>query len=77
LVEFDQVFIPINSANHWFSALIDYRRKKIEIYDSLSTVHNRNITKPIQDQQNAALMQASNVSVFALRVLIYMPIHRL
>jgi Ulp1 family protease len=56
-MHFDQLFIPIHSAqNHWFSALIDYKRKTIELFDSLRGVYRDNFTKPIQEQKNAGLM---------------------
>jgi sentrin-specific protease 1 len=41
IFEKDVVLIPINHSNtHWTSAAINFRRKRIESYDSMSMYHN-------------------------------------
>lgn len=57
LATFDQVFIPINgNRNHWYSACIDYKRKCINIYDSLRDLCLTNRCKPPEQRKNKELM---------------------
>lgn len=60
LKSWDSVFIPINeNRSHWFSAHIDFRHKRIEIYDSLRDTCVINRQKPIPLRKNAKLMLVS------------------
>ncbi|KAF5344404.1 hypothetical protein D9757_015045 [Collybiopsis confluens] len=53
----DSVFIPINeNSSHWYSAYIDFRLKRIEIYDSLQGTCLANRRKPVLLRKNANLM---------------------
>ncbi|KAF5382233.1 hypothetical protein D9757_008919 [Collybiopsis confluens] len=53
----DSVFIPINEDwLHWFSAHINFRRKKINIYNSLKDRYIENHQKPPLLRKNANLM---------------------
>ncbi|KAF5346610.1 hypothetical protein D9757_014286 [Collybiopsis confluens] len=53
----DSVFIPINeNRTHWYSAYIDFRLKRIEIFDSLETTCTVNREKPLAHQKNTKLM---------------------
>ncbi|KAF5346254.1 hypothetical protein D9757_015247 [Collybiopsis confluens] len=53
----DSVFIPINENQlHWYSAYIDFRLKRIEIFDSLETTCITNRDKPLSLQKNMKLM---------------------
>ncbi|KAF5346216.1 hypothetical protein D9757_014048 [Collybiopsis confluens] len=53
----DSVFIPINeNSQHWYSAYIDFRLKRIEIYDSLQETHQVNMNKPITERKYTKLM---------------------
>ncbi|KAF5351497.1 hypothetical protein D9757_013246 [Collybiopsis confluens] len=53
----DSVFIPIHeSSSHWYSAYIDFRLKRIEIYDSLRATCVANRQKPVLLRKNANLM---------------------
>ncbi|KAF5377991.1 hypothetical protein D9757_009836 [Collybiopsis confluens] len=53
----DAVFIPINENQlHWYSAYIDFRLKRIEIFDSLETTCVTNRDKPLSLQKNMKLM---------------------
>ncbi|KAF5349741.1 hypothetical protein D9757_014553 [Collybiopsis confluens] len=53
----DSVFIPINENRaHWYSAYIDFRLKRIEIFDSLETICATNREKPLSRQKNTNLM---------------------
>ncbi|KAF5344499.1 hypothetical protein D9757_015048 [Collybiopsis confluens] len=53
----DSVFIPINENQlHWYSAYIDFRLKRIEIFDSLETTCVKNRDKPLSLQKNMKLM---------------------
>ncbi|KAF5367322.1 hypothetical protein D9757_010090 [Collybiopsis confluens] len=53
----DSVFIPIHeSSSHWYSAYIDFRLKRIEIYDSLQETCLTNRRKPVLLRKNAKLM---------------------
>src|ERR1700742_1656904 len=57
---FNQLFIPINGGRcHWYSACIDYVRKRIDIYDSLQEFCVSNRSKPADERQNANLMLVS------------------
>ncbi|KAE9383882.1 cysteine proteinase [Gymnopus androsaceus JB14] len=54
---FDKVFVPIHEpSGHWFSALIDYEEKKIEIYDSWGPTYEQNSGRNVKDQVHAPLM---------------------
>lgn len=58
--KFNHLFIPINGGRrHWYSACIDYVRKRIDIYDSLQEVCVSNRSKPAGERQNANLMLVS------------------
>ncbi|KAF5373396.1 hypothetical protein D9757_009772 [Collybiopsis confluens] len=53
----DSVFIPINeNGTHWYSARIDFRQKRIDIYDSLKERCVSNRVKPPLLRKNAGLM---------------------
>ncbi|KAF5364863.1 hypothetical protein D9757_012750 [Collybiopsis confluens] len=53
----DSVFIPINENRmHWYSAYIDFRLKRIQIFDSLETTCVANRDKPLAFQKNMKLM---------------------
>ncbi|KAF5344434.1 hypothetical protein D9757_015436 [Collybiopsis confluens] len=53
----DAVFIPIHEGScHWYSAWIDFSRKRIEIYDSLREVCTTNRPKPLLLRKNTSLM---------------------
>ncbi|KAF5377988.1 hypothetical protein D9757_009835 [Collybiopsis confluens] len=53
----DSVFIPIHEgSSHWYSAYIDFRLKKIEIYDSLQEICLLNRQKPVPQRKNTNLM---------------------
>ncbi|KAF5343781.1 hypothetical protein D9757_014804 [Collybiopsis confluens] len=57
LKNWDSVFIPINEDRlHWYSAHIDFRRKQINIYDSLKDRYIENHQKPPLLRKNASLM---------------------
>ncbi|KAJ3748191.1 hypothetical protein EV360DRAFT_89847, partial [Lentinula raphanica] len=57
LETFDAVFLPINeSSSHWYSAYIDFRLKRIEIYDSVKETCLINRQKPIPERKNSKLM---------------------
>ncbi|KAF5339940.1 hypothetical protein D9757_014437 [Collybiopsis confluens] len=57
LKDWDSVFIPINEThNHWYSARIDFRQKRIDIYDSLRERCISNRKKPPLLRKNANLM---------------------
>ncbi|KAF5374574.1 hypothetical protein D9757_007131 [Collybiopsis confluens] len=57
LVDWDSVFIPINEAqSHWYSAWIDFRQKRIDIFDSLGERCLVNRKKPPLLRRNANLM---------------------
>ncbi|KAF5391094.1 hypothetical protein D9757_003153 [Collybiopsis confluens] len=57
LQTWDSVFIPINENRaHWFSARIDFQRKRIDIYDSLQERCLNNREKPPLLRRNANLM---------------------
>ena len=60
LSQVDKVFVPIHDSGHWFSALIDYQYKKIEIYDSWQPTYTSNYMRNIEHQKNAPLMLVSN-----------------
>ncbi|KAJ3776202.1 hypothetical protein FB446DRAFT_785361 [Lentinula raphanica] len=52
----DAVFIPIHeNASHWYSAYIDFRLKRIEIYDSLQQTYLDNYTKPAILRKNTRI----------------------
>jgi Ulp1 family protease len=56
----DSIFIPINEDHcHWYSAFIDFRNKRIEIYDSLRETCLVNRQKPVALRKNANLMLVS------------------
>ncbi|KIK71646.1 hypothetical protein GYMLUDRAFT_33806 [Collybiopsis luxurians FD-317 M1] len=56
----DSVSIPINEDGaHWFSAYIDFRSKRIDIFDSLEETCVLNRQKPILLRKNAQLMLMS------------------
>ncbi|KAF5345844.1 hypothetical protein D9757_014063 [Collybiopsis confluens] len=53
----DSVFIPIHEhSSHWYSAFIDFRYKRIEIYDSLRETCVNNRQKPVPLRKNTNLM---------------------
>ncbi|KAF5382238.1 hypothetical protein D9757_008922 [Collybiopsis confluens] len=53
----DSIFIPIHgNSSHWYSAYIDFRLKRIQIYDSLRETCVLNRQKPIPLRQNTKLM---------------------
>ncbi|KAF5360327.1 hypothetical protein D9757_013947 [Collybiopsis confluens] len=53
----DSVFIPIHeNTSHWYSAFIDFRYKRIQIYDSLRETCVINRQKPICLRKNTNLM---------------------
>ncbi|KAF5335612.1 hypothetical protein D9757_015360 [Collybiopsis confluens] len=55
--DWDSVFIPINErSTHWYSAYIDFRHRRIEIFDSLEINCTNNQKKPITHQKNMQLM---------------------
>ncbi|KAF5339520.1 hypothetical protein D9757_015107 [Collybiopsis confluens] len=55
--EWDSVFIPINeSSTHWYSARIDFRVKRIDIFDSLRDRCIENRQKPLLERKNSKLM---------------------
>ncbi|KAF5361199.1 hypothetical protein D9757_013610 [Collybiopsis confluens] len=57
LSNWDSVFIPINEdLNHWYSAHIDFRFKRIDIYDSLEEHCLSNRQKPVPQRKNTQLM---------------------
>ncbi|KAF5388791.1 hypothetical protein D9757_005570 [Collybiopsis confluens] len=57
LSNWDSVFIPINEdLNHWYSAHIDFRFKRIDIYDSLEERCLSNRQKPVPQRKNTQLM---------------------
>ncbi|KAF5370525.1 hypothetical protein D9757_010151 [Collybiopsis confluens] len=57
LASWDSVFIPIHeNSSHWYSAYIDFRHKRIEIYDSLRDTCLANRQKPVLLRKNANLM---------------------
>ncbi|KAF5361202.1 hypothetical protein D9757_013605 [Collybiopsis confluens] len=57
LQSWDSVFIPINeNQSHWYSARIDFRLKRIDIYDSLRERCIDNRQKPPLLRKNAGLM---------------------
>ncbi|KAF5347228.1 hypothetical protein D9757_014573 [Collybiopsis confluens] len=57
LQSWDSVFIPIHENNsHWYSVYIDFRLKRIEIYDSLRERCEANRQKPIAMRKNTNLM---------------------
>ncbi|KAJ3753319.1 hypothetical protein EV360DRAFT_74606 [Lentinula raphanica] len=52
----DAVFIPIHeNESHWYSAYIDFRLKRIEIYDSLQQTYLDNYTKPAILRKNTRI----------------------
>ncbi|KAF5332993.1 hypothetical protein D9757_015438 [Collybiopsis confluens] len=53
----DTVFIPIHEgASHWYSAMINFSLKRIEIYDSLWNVCMDNRPRPLPLRKNTSLM---------------------
>ncbi|KIK50215.1 hypothetical protein GYMLUDRAFT_253165 [Collybiopsis luxurians FD-317 M1] len=57
LKDWESVFIPINENNsHWYSACINFRSQRIEIYDSLRHVCLVNRRKPVQSRKNTDIM---------------------
>ncbi|KAF5387510.1 hypothetical protein D9757_006537 [Collybiopsis confluens] len=57
LKSWDAVFIPIHeNSSHWYSAYIDFSRKRIEIYDSLRETCESNRPKPLRQRKNTNLM---------------------
>lgn len=57
LSKWDNVFIPINENNsHWYSACINFRLKRIDIYDSLREICLTNRQKPVQLRKNTHTM---------------------
>ncbi|KAF5343283.1 hypothetical protein D9757_015341 [Collybiopsis confluens] len=53
----DSVFIPINEqSTHWYSAYIDFRLRRIEVFDSLEINCTSNRKKPVTHQKNMQLM---------------------
>ncbi|KAF5347875.1 hypothetical protein D9757_013413 [Collybiopsis confluens] len=57
LETWDSVFIPIHEDNsHWYSVYIDFRCKRIEIYDSLRERCEANRQKPVAQRKNTNLM---------------------
>ncbi|KAF5374550.1 hypothetical protein D9757_012410 [Collybiopsis confluens] len=57
LESWDSVFIPIHkNSSHWYSVYIDYRCKRIEIYDSLRERCEVNRQKPVAQRKNTNLM---------------------
>ncbi|KAF5384608.1 hypothetical protein D9757_007521 [Collybiopsis confluens] len=57
LKDWDSVFIPINEMHtHWYSARIDFREKRVDIYDSLRERCISNRKKPPLLRKNANLM---------------------
>ncbi|KAF5370489.1 hypothetical protein D9757_013126 [Collybiopsis confluens] len=57
LETWDSVFIPIHeNRSHWYSAYIDFRLRRIEIYDSLRDTCLTNRQKPVLLRKNANLM---------------------
>ncbi|KAF5364876.1 hypothetical protein D9757_013038 [Collybiopsis confluens] len=53
----DSVFIPINEdSTHWYSAHIDFRSKRIDIFDSLRDRCIQNRQKPLLERKNSKLM---------------------
>ncbi|KAJ3753474.1 hypothetical protein EV360DRAFT_87753 [Lentinula raphanica] len=57
LETWDAVFIPIHEkSSHWYSAYIDFRLKRIEIYDSLEETCLTNRQKPISQRKNTHLL---------------------
>ncbi|KAF5341360.1 hypothetical protein D9757_015199 [Collybiopsis confluens] len=60
LETWDSVFIPIHeNRSHWYSAYIDFRLRRIEIYDSLRDTCLTNRQKPVLLRKNANLMLRS------------------
>lgn len=56
----DSVFIPINeNHSHWYSAHINFKQKRIHVYDSLSETCLLNQNKPVLQRKNARLMLVS------------------
>ncbi|KAJ3831381.1 hypothetical protein F5878DRAFT_667615 [Lentinula raphanica] len=57
LKAWDSVFIPIHEGStHWYSARIDFRLKRIDIYDSLQETCIINRQKPVSLRKNTNLM---------------------
>ncbi|KAJ3965270.1 hypothetical protein EV361DRAFT_939665 [Lentinula raphanica] len=57
LKSWDSVFIPIHEgSSHWYSARIDFRLKRIDIYDSLRETCILNRQKPVSARKNTNLM---------------------
>ncbi|KAF5336700.1 hypothetical protein D9757_015357 [Collybiopsis confluens] len=57
VANWDAVFIPINERSvHWYSAYIDFRLRRIEIFDSLEINCKSNRNKPVIHQKNTQLM---------------------
>ncbi|KAF5335033.1 hypothetical protein D9757_015260 [Collybiopsis confluens] len=55
--DWDCLFLPINEANvHWYCASIDFKKKRIVIYDSLREHYIVNRPKPVELQKNTGLM---------------------
>ncbi|KAF5362681.1 hypothetical protein D9757_014037 [Collybiopsis confluens] len=53
----DSVFIPIHeNCSHWYSAFIDFRYRRIEVYDSLRETCVTNRQKPVPLRKNTRLM---------------------
>ncbi|KAE9385701.1 cysteine proteinase [Gymnopus androsaceus JB14] len=54
---FDKVFVPVHEpSGHWYSAVIDYEGKKIEIYDSWYPTYSRNFGRTVEYLGNTGLM---------------------
>ncbi|KAJ3765956.1 hypothetical protein FB446DRAFT_794553 [Lentinula raphanica] len=53
----DSVFIPIHEGlSHWYSARIDFRLKRIDIFDSLGEICISNRRKPASQRKNTKLL---------------------
>ncbi|KAJ3967609.1 hypothetical protein EV361DRAFT_1036215 [Lentinula raphanica] len=60
----DSVFVPIHeSSSHWYSAYIDFRLKRIEVYDSLKETFVSNSQKPATERKNTNLILVKNFSI--------------
>ncbi|KAJ3751464.1 hypothetical protein DFH05DRAFT_1570329 [Lentinula detonsa] len=57
LSSWESVFIPINESNsHWYSACINFRLQRVEIYDSLREVYLKSRENPVPLRKNTKTM---------------------